>query len=113
MRDRSDGGRQPRTYLVFMLLEDPPPADGGGGGGGGGGGMSSDRPSPARTTLRCGLCEDVIGVYEPLITLANGQPHMTSRAAEAHVGAYGEPCFHRACFVAPATLIDRLAAAAP
>ena len=90
-----------------MLLTDPPPADGGDGGGGA---TSSDRPSPARTTLRCGLCEDVIGVYEPLITLANGQPQMTSRAAEAHVGASGEPCFHRACFVAPATLIDRLAA---
>src|SRR5256885_14105030 len=29
MRDRSDGERQPRTYLVFMLLTDPPPADGG------------------------------------------------------------------------------------
>ena len=74
--------------------------------------MPGDRPSAARTTLRCGLCEDVIGVYEPLITLANGHPRMTSRATEAHVGAYGGPCFHRACFVAPAKLIDGLAAPA-
>jgi len=86
-----------------MLLTDPPPADDGGGGGA----MSGDRPSPAGTRLRCGLCADVIGVYEPLITLADGQPRMTSRAAEAHAAEHREPCFHRACFGAAVTLLDR------
>jgi hypothetical protein len=92
-------GREPK--LVSMLLTDPPPADGCGGA------MSDDRSSPASTRLRCGLCEDVIGVYEPLITLADGQSRLTSRAAEAHVGAHREPCFHRSCFGAAVTLLDR------
>ena len=92
-------GREPK--LISMLLTDPPP------GNDGGGAMSGDRPSPASTRLRCGLCEDVIGVYEPLITLADGQPRLTSRAAEAHVGAHRDPCFHRACFGAAVTLLDR------
>jgi hypothetical protein len=33
-------------------------------------------------TLRCQDCEDVIGVYEPMIVLIDGQARSTSRAAE-------------------------------
>ncbi len=49
-------------------------------------------------SLRCKICAEVIGVYEPLIALLQGQPHETSRAAREGVGAFGEACFHRACY---------------
>ncbi len=46
--------------------------------------------------LRCHHCGDVIGVYEPLITLVGGRTHETSRARETD-GLSGD-CYHRACF---------------
>lgn len=49
-------------------------------------------------TLRCRACGDVIGVYEPLVTLIDGQANETSRAAREDVGALGEECYHHACF---------------
>ncbi len=55
-------------------------------------------PSPAHQTVRCHVCAEVIGVYEPLIALLHGQPLETSRAAREGVGAYNEECFHRACY---------------
>ena len=50
--------------------------------------------------VRCHHCGDVIGVYEPLVTLADGHPRETSRALELvtpehHVDG---ACYHRACF---------------
>jgi hypothetical protein len=48
--------------------------------------------------LRCHHCDDVIGVYEPMIVLTDGQARNTSRAAEPDErGSRGE-CYHRACF---------------
>lgn len=50
--------------------------------------------------VHCHHCGDVIGVYEPLVTLADGHPRETSRALELDApdrhtdGA----CYHRACF---------------
>lgn len=32
--------------------------------------------------LRCGLCGEAIGVYEPLIAIEHGRARQTSRAAE-------------------------------
>lgn len=50
-------------------------------------------------TLRCERCGDVIGVYEPMIVLRDGQPHTTSKAAEqkAPGGLLGQ-CCHAACY---------------
>lgn len=48
--------------------------------------------------IRCSHCEEPIGVYEPLITLAEGHPRETSRAAEPHVINHDAQCYHRSCF---------------
>jgi hypothetical protein len=49
-------------------------------------------------SLNCQLCEETIGVYEPLITLIDGRTHETSRAAGHRPDALWGPCFHRLCF---------------
>jgi hypothetical protein len=58
------------------------------------------------TTLRCEHCDDVIGVYEPMIVLEHGRTRDTSRAAEQVIvsgltsessGLTGE-CYHVACY---------------
>jgi hypothetical protein len=49
-------------------------------------------------TVRCHHCEDVIGVYEPMIVLADGQARSTSRAAEPDHGEPVGECYHRACY---------------
>jgi hypothetical protein len=51
--------------------------------------------------LLCHRCGEPIGVYEPLLTLLDGRPHETSRAAEPRDARLlnGE-CFHRDCFEA-------------
>ena len=50
------------------------------------------------TTPRCQHCEDVIGVYEPMIVLSDGRARDTSRAAEpGGAGPIGE-CYHHACY---------------
>ncbi|HTZ85884.1 MAG TPA: hypothetical protein VMB05_04375 [Solirubrobacteraceae bacterium] len=47
--------------------------------------------------LRCEHCRDVIGVYEPVVTMIDGEPLRTSRAvALGHLR--GAPCFHEECF---------------
>ncbi len=50
--------------------------------------------------MRCQQCGDVIGVYEPLVMLADGHPRETSRALEL-----GNPehrtdgvCYHSSCY---------------
>ncbi|HMD52753.1 MAG TPA: hypothetical protein VKG62_08550 [Solirubrobacteraceae bacterium] len=45
----------------------------------------------------CELCGEVIGVYEPLIAVGEGDARETSRAAEPNLQE-GVECFHRACF---------------
>ena len=46
---------------------------------------------------RCHHCGDVIGVYEPLITLVDGRAHETSRALEPDTAGLVGDCYHRAC----------------
>ena len=53
-------------------------------------------------TLRCRHCGDVIGTYEPMIVLAEGEARRTSRAAEraaerATWAPMGE-CYHNHCY---------------
>jgi hypothetical protein len=49
-------------------------------------------------TLRCQHCGDVIGVYEPVVVLSDGQTRDTSRAAEPDHGEPVGECYHRACY---------------
>ena len=49
-------------------------------------------------TVRCHHCEDVIGVYEPMIALTDGQARNTSRAAEQDDREPAGECYHSACF---------------
>jgi hypothetical protein len=48
--------------------------------------------------LRCHHCGDVIGVYEPLIALIDGQTHETSRAGAQDSAAVVEEYYHRDCY---------------
>ncbi|MHB8241981.1 MAG: hypothetical protein ACYDHN_08320 [Solirubrobacteraceae bacterium] len=48
--------------------------------------------------LHCHHCDETIGVYEPLITLVEGQARETSRAAIEHPDELAAPCYHRSCF---------------
>ena len=49
--------------------------------------------------LRCEHCEDVIGVYEPMIVLEGGRARATSKAAEQD-SAWGltSACYHASCY---------------
>src|SRR5271167_3136598 len=53
---------------------------------------------PTDMTLRCWHCEDVIGVYEPMIVLEDGRPRSTSRAAERDGASLVRECYHPACY---------------
>jgi hypothetical protein len=47
-------------------------------------------------TVSCQQCDDVTGVYEPMIVFNDKQARGTSRAAEqAAGGPVGERCHHR------------------
>ena len=47
---------------------------------------------------RCGLCNDVIGVYEPLVRVWQGSVRHTSRAAEPRLRRLGERWYHLGCY---------------
>lgn len=47
---------------------------------------------------RCVSCEDVIGVYEPLVYLDRGLARHTSRAAEPSVTDGSRHCYHLDCY---------------
>jgi hypothetical protein len=47
---------------------------------------------------RCGVCDDVIGVYEPMVCVHEGSVRHTSRAAEPLVPDSGERWYHRQCY---------------
>lgn len=47
---------------------------------------------------RCAACDDVIGVYEPLVHVAGGYARSTSRAAEPDVPCSEDECYHESCF---------------
>jgi hypothetical protein len=46
---------------------------------------------------RCPVCDDIIGVYEPLMHLGSGFATRSSRAAEPEICSSGQ-CFHLACY---------------
>jgi len=47
---------------------------------------------------RCGACNDVIGVYEPVVCVLEGAVRHTSRAAEPLLAHPSERCYHRGCY---------------
>jgi hypothetical protein len=49
--------------------------------------------------LRCQHCNDVIGMYEPMIVLADGDVRESSRTAEKDSPLAMGACYHRACYV--------------
>jgi hypothetical protein len=49
--------------------------------------------------LRCHICRDVIGIYEPMITLLDGRPYETSQAVEPDGAARASECYHQACYL--------------
>jgi hypothetical protein len=46
---------------------------------------------------RCPVCDDIIGVYEPLMHLASDVATRGSRAAEPEICSSGQ-CYHLACY---------------
>jgi hypothetical protein len=55
------------------------------------GGMTTD-------SFRCRICDDVIGVYEPLVLCTGSGSRITSRAAESALDLSGGTYYHRPCF---------------
>lgn len=54
---------------------------------------------PGGAKPRCVACDDVIGVYEPVVHLVGGMPAETSRAARSGVAAaLTGPLWHRDCW---------------
>jgi hypothetical protein len=48
--------------------------------------------------VRCDHCGDVIGVYEPLVTVRDGRRLETSLLNSPELGPAGGACWHRECF---------------
>ena len=55
-------------------------------------------PSSVPPRLRCALCHEVIGVYEPLVHVLGELAWRTSRAAEPGLAAGGGELYHAACY---------------
>jgi hypothetical protein len=51
-----------------------------------------------RERTACRRCKDVIGVYEPMVVLADGHTRETSAAREPEAFASDHECYHRVCF---------------
>jgi hypothetical protein len=61
--------------------------------------MSIGNPeSPGDDRLRCLLCGDVIGVYEPLIHVLDDAARHTSRAADPELYRAGGSHYHVDCY---------------
>jgi hypothetical protein len=58
----------------------------------------SDSPSPTGDRPRCAACQDVIGVYGPLVHVLAGLAWRTSRAAEPDIATAAGMLFHLSCY---------------
>ncbi len=47
---------------------------------------------------RCAACDDVLGVYEPIMHVLGGFARLTSRAAEPGVPDSAGHCYHLDCY---------------
>ena len=48
--------------------------------------------------IRCHHCDEVIGVYEPVIVVVSGEVRETSRAADPEMYAEPGEHYHRVCY---------------
>jgi len=61
--------------------------------------MSSERAyEEQRPQPWCSHCGDIIGVYEPLIMVAEFGQHETSVTAEPDLFPTNDDCYHRNCY---------------
>jgi hypothetical protein len=58
----------------------------------------SEGDSPGFRFPRCTACDDVIGVYEPLVQVVGGVALRTSLAADPHACRVGGDCYHLDCY---------------
>ena len=58
----------------------------------------SEKPDPIRDKPRCALCGDVIGSYEPMILVEDGEPRKTSPSAKRDRDRQAGECYHAACY---------------
>lgn len=47
---------------------------------------------------RCPACDDVLGVYEPIMHVVDTRPRLTSRAAEPGIASSEGQCYHLGCY---------------
>lgn len=47
----------------------------------------------------CPYCGELIGAYEPIVTVEDGRARRTSRTAELRAGRLASAHFHHACYV--------------
>jgi len=50
------------------------------------------------TSTRCSHCGDVIGAYEPTVTVSDGFARRISRASAPDALATADACYHDACY---------------
>lgn len=64
-------------------------------------GQDVDTPEhPSGEQWRCARCADLIGAYEPIVTVQNGQARQTSRTAELRTGRrLPSEHYHEACYL--------------
>lgn len=64
--------------------------------------MGRDVDTPGRADdeqWRCAQCADLIGAYEPVVTIEDGQARLTSRRAELRTGRRPSEHYHEACYL--------------
>jgi hypothetical protein len=54
---------------------------------------------PSGEQWRCAHCADLIGAYEPMVTVEDGRARRTSRTAELRAGRLASEAYHHACYV--------------
>jgi hypothetical protein len=60
--------------------------------------MMAAEINPAQPLPRCARCDDVIGVYDPLVHVTGERPRRTSRAAEPEVLNLAGRIYHDECY---------------
>jgi hypothetical protein len=61
------------------------------------GAIGKDASLPTPTALRCMLCGDVIGVYEPLVLCRGSEPLITSLASDPTLDS-ADAHYHHDCY---------------
>lgn len=60
--------------------------------------LTATRARPVSELLRCRHCGEVIGVYEPLVSVKDDRVVETSRAVDPNLSDREAEHYHRACF---------------